>query len=366
MLLRLKAYQFKNYDHIDIEWSSTFNVITGDNGMGKTNVVDAVHYLCLTKSYFNTKDRYVIKDQRDACRVEGRFGQEEAEQVVIKNYLDKPKELWIDDKKITSYGDYIGRYPCVVIAPDDIVNLLSASAARRKLLNRTIGQVDSVYLGHLMRYNKLLKQRNALLKQFQEQRYFDKSLIDTYTQAMIAPAEYIHQKRKETVAYLSDLHEKYYTTLSRGLEESRLEYSSKLSEQSLEDLMAKNLEKDRYTARTNAGIHKDDLSFTLKSFDLKNYASQGQLKSYLVAIKLSQYDYMQSKSVKKPILILDDLYDKLDAHRVSQLIEVVEREGMGQIFITDTDQHRIPEILKSQDKSYNLYYVQDDVINELG
>lgn len=348
----LKLYQFNNYETCSVEWVPTINVVVGDNGMGKTNLVDAIYFLCLTKSYFSSLDKYSVMEGTDQFRLEGRFEKEGYPDIVeIKVREGKPKEVNVSGKKLVKHSEHIGKLPCVIIAPDDIHNLLSGSAERRSFLNNILVQTDPRYLENLLIYNKCLKQRNALLKQFHEKHYFDGLLLEGVTKNMYSASAYIYERRKETLVALRPLLTRHYEAISGGQEHCDIQYRSQLHDGDFKELLNDSLEKDKLLCRTTVGVHKDDLVFTLKDHGLKNFASQGQLKSYIIALKLAQYDYIAKAYGARPILILDDLYDKLDAKRVQALLGVVSKGG-GQIFITDTGKERIGSLLQNLDLTY--------------
>lgn len=358
---RLRLTHYKNYASADLRFSPTVNVITGDNGMGKTNILDAIYYTCLGRSYFSGQDRYVLQHEADFVRVHAAVMRNaDKEQMVIKLQPRKLKELELNGKKLDRIIDHIGRYLCIVIAPIDVQRLLDGSEERRKYINNTIIQYDKQYITALMTYNRLLKQRNSLLKQMAENRTWNADLLESYTKPMIAPSEYIYQRRQEFCESIVKLHRDYYQQISGGRELTRLTYKSHLNEEStLRDQMAAANDKDRVLGRTTIGIHKDDLAMSMGDQPLKFYGSQGQLKSYIIALKLAQYAHIASHTNQFPILLLDDIFDKLDQHRVRQLLSVVTGATFGQVFITDTSSDRVPRLLDQEKINYNLYDVKD-------
>lgn len=361
---QLKVYNFNNYQSSEVVWNAGINVIVGDNGMGKTNLVDAIYFLCLTKSYFSSLDKYSIREGAEGFRLEGRFELDAYPVIVaIKVQDGKSKDVRISEKKLVKLSDFIGQFPCVIIAPDDVHTLMAGSAERRSFLNNIIVQTDTQYLDTLLHYTKALKQRNALLKQFQEKHYFDGVLLESVSSRMYDAAAYIHTKRTEVVEQIRPKLQEHYAELSEGKEACDLVYRSHLHEEGLKWLLDKHLERDRALGRTSVGIHKDDLVFSLKGKALKNFASQGQLKSYVIALKMAQYTFIGNRNDKYPILILDDMYDKLDASRVEALLKLVSGCG-GQVFITDTGRQRIQSLLKKLNLSYKQVIVEKGKIIE--
>lgn len=355
----LKLIHYKNYEQAQLRFSPKVNAILGDNGMGKTNVLDALHYCCLGRSYFSSQDRHVMRREAPFMRLEARIQQDSEQELAVKLIPGKLKELAIDKKAIDRLSDHIGRYPCVVIAPIDVQVLLAASADRRKFVDHTLIQFDKAYLQALIAYDRLLRQRNALLKQMAENRTFNAKLLDTYTVPMASHATLIHQRRAEFCEQLAPAFEAYYQHISGDREKAELRYSSQLAEHELSDLFAAHVEKDRHLARTTCGVHKDDLTFWLDQQALKTYASQGQLKSYILALKLAQYQVLRQEVGKAPLLLLDDIFDKLDDHRVSHLLDLVTGPDFGQVMITDTSLSKVPEILKRGGKDFATFEVHN-------
>ncbi len=344
---KLVLTQFRNYSHQDIDFSPKINVLMGQNGMGKTNVLDALYMLCLGKSYFNAIDNQIIMHNCDFYRIGSIIEvKENKDKVTIKSQLGKRKEIEISGKKIIRLKDHIGQFPAVIVAPDDIHHLLNTSEERRNFINNTLVQLDGQYLEDLATYTQLLKQRNAALKHFQETKIFNASLLDAISEGMYKPAQNIFQKRKVFIDEISPLFFEIYNEISGENEKSTLKYESTLSDNDLKVIFTQALEKDKILGRTTQGIHKDDLNFMMDALPLKTFASQGQLKSYILALKIAQYHYLRKKKQLKPILMLDDIFDKLDPLRVRQLINIVSTEEFGQVFITDTQKDRIHNILE--------------------
>ena len=353
----LKLTSFRNYDNEFFEFHTDINVFAGMNGVGKTNVLEAIYYLCFGKSYFAAGDRFVAKLESDFFRVSGKFYDDVEKEVVVKCKTGSKKDIEVFGKKIEKISDHIGHFLCVMIAPDDISKLMESSEERRSFINNTIVQSDKKYLEHLLQYTHLLKQRNALLKTSMETKSFDYNLLEAITNGMLHPAQYIFEKRREQILKITPLFNDFYTGICGGKEYCSISYESKLEKQDIKSIMTENIEKDRILGRTSQGVHKDDLNFLINEEHLKNYASQGQLKSFIIALKLAQYKIIEQYTGKKPIILLDDIFDKLDASRVSQLMNVLKENHFGQIFITDTQEFRIKNALDDNLYKYRIFII---------
>ena len=318
--------------------------------MGKTNLIDAVHYLCMGRSYFTASDRDVIRQAEDAdfFRLEGHFIKHgKPETVVAKVVPGKKKELEHNKIPYLKLSEHIGNFPIVVVAPSDVQLALDGSEERRQFLDNTLSQLSPFYLQNLIQYNKILQQRNALLKQFAEQKYFDRVLLETYNTQLVPLGKQIHEARQAFFEVFYPIFLVRYAQIAKAQEPVALVYESDLNTTPFEQLLASSLEKDRILQRTNTGIHKDDIDFLIKNLPLKKYASQGQLKSFILALKLSQHQMLRQEKQVTPILLLDDLFDRLDKNRVQQLIALLleDEEAFGQIFITDTDLTRMMQVI---------------------
>lgn len=362
-LTALKLTHFRNYESGSFSFHSKVNAITGLNGMGKTNILDAIYYLCFGKSYFSSGDRFVVKQEGDFFRVSGTFQENlEENEVAVKCKLGMKKEIEVNGKKIEKLHDHIGHFLCVIIAPNDIQLLMDSSEARRNFLNNTIVQTDKKYLNALIKYTHLLKQRNTLLKKFLDSKSYDDVLLESITNGMYEPAAYIHKKRREQIDQMLPIFEKFYFDISGGIEICSVTYKSQLDADNFKELMETNLFKDKLLVRTSHGIHKDDLIFNMNEEPLKNFASQGQLKSFILALKLTQYKIIEINTGKKPLILLDDIFDKLDESRVTQLLALLTDQNFGQIFITDTHEDRIKKVLQSVNVSYQVFNIKDGQI----
>lgn len=364
-LQALKLTNFKNYTAQTLLFSEHLNCFVGQNGMGKTNVLDAIYYLCMCKSHFKTSDRNIVRHETDFFRLEGNFvistseKQPQIDKVVAKVQPRKRKDFERNQATYDRLSEHIGCFPVVMIAPDDTLMAMEGSEERRRFLDNTLCQLDNQYLSNLIHYNKVLSQRNKLLKQMAEARTFDEILVQSYDVQLCSPAIYIHQKRKEWMLAFEPIFKSYYAQISGNKEEVNCIYQSKLTDNDFAQLLADNIEKDRILQRTTVGVHKDDLKFIFNDVAVKQFASQGQLKSYILALKLAQYELLRQQKGMAPILLLDDIFDKLDENRVEQLLELlIHKKEFGQIFITDTHENRVTEIVKKFDIEHEKFVVE--------
>lgn len=362
-LTGIKGINFKNYEQFELQFLSSINCFVGQNGMGKTNLLDAIYYLCVGKSYFSGSDRNLVRqgeDSMDFFRLEGDFEKsEKPARIVIKVQPNKRKEIEYNKVKYKRLSEHLGVFPVVVIAPFDVALALEGSEVRRNFLDNMLAQLDTTYLQQLIQYNKLLDQRNTALKQFAETRRFDKTLLDIYNQQLIPLGNFIHQRRKAFLAQFKPQFTNFYQVISGGKETVHYEYISKLNEQDFATLLENALEKDRILQRSTVGIHKDDIAFFINEFPLKKFASQGQLKSFVLGLKLAQYQVTKEQKGFAPLLLLDDIFDRLDRSRVKQLIDLLIEQSFGQIFITDTDEERIQQIFQEASVSFQTFKIQD-------
>ena len=338
-------------------------MITGLNGAGKTSILDAIYYLSNGKSYFSHLDSYIYRKGTDYFNINGEFIiSDETYQSMIKSSKQTGKQILVDDKQMKTIADHIGRFPAFMIAPKDILILVESSSERRKLIDKTISQVDRMYLKCLLDYNKILKQRNAALKSFQKSVKWDHLILDAFDQNMEEPARYIHEKRKEYLETIGPMLENYYSRLASNSEAIRIEYKSKLLSDNLSDLLRNSRQKDMIMGKTHEGVHRDDLIIYLDGLDIRRIGSQGQLKSAIIAMKISQLEWVKANTEKAPIILLDDIFDKLDQQRVEKLIDICARELDAQIFISDTEEERVCHSLKSLGLEYKHLAIENAVI----
>lgn len=359
-LEQIKLTNFKNYTWQEITCSPAVNCFVGLNGMGKTNLLDAIYYICMGKCHNGLTDVNVVHHEADFFRIEALFKKEEkTERVVAKVIPRKRKEFERNGLAYAKLSDHIGNFPVVIIAPNDTNIIMEGSEIRRRFLDNTLSQIDLAYLDALISYNKILRQRNAALKQFAEQRNFNANLLAVYDAQLLAPAQLIHAKRQDFIATFNPIFQETYATISGQREAVNCAYKSKLTDTLFETLLAESMEKDRALQRTTTGIHRDDLVLHIDHFSAKQFASQGQLKSLALSLKLAQYELLRRKKNMQPILLLDDIFDKLDKIRVQHLLELLLAQSFGQIFLTDTDELRVREILSKLDTPYQLFQIEN-------
>lgn len=357
MFLReIKLRNFKNFSQSNFEFSSKLNAFVGQNGVGKTNVLDSVHYLALTKSYLNYSDVQNIRFGEDYFTIEGIFIKEKTQDVIFCSVQkDKGKTLKRNSKIYTRISDHIGLYPLVMVSPYDLDLINEGSDVRRKFIDNIISQSNHEYLSNLIRYNRVLIQRNSLLKYFFLNQTFDLNSLEIYDHELVPLGDYIHQKRTELIAEFTPIFKNYYKLISNANEEVDIKYNSALTEISFKEILSTGISKDRTTQYTNEGIHKDDLKFKIAAHPVKKFGSQGQQKSYLIALKLAQLEMIKKNLGITPLLLLDDIFDKLDESRVEQLIKLVNQDRFGQIFISDTHPERIVDILKKINSDTKIF-----------
>ncbi len=338
---------FKNYIEVNADFSKYINAIVGDNGSGKTNLLDAIHFLSMTKSAFNSIDNNSIRHQEQYYSIIGKFIQNN-KTIITSNslMLGKRKKITIDKNPVDKSADIIGLFPIVLIAPNDHALISDGGGTRRKFFDSIISQFDKPYLLKLIDYNHALKQRNRLLKQFSESGKIDRDILEPYDRLLISLGKDISAKRaKFCEKYLIQII-KHYTYLTEGKETINLEYQSKFLDDGFKEIFYNSLQKDIILQRTNIGIHKDDFSFEMSGYPLRKFGSQGQQKSFLIALKLAQFDIIGEEKGFKPILLMDDIFDKLDDHRIQKLTEMIERHKFGQVFITDARPERTNHFLE--------------------
>ena len=357
-LKNLRLLNFKNHEDSRWDFNERVNCFIGDNGCGKTNVLDAIHYLSLTKSYFNSQDSVSVNFDSDFFTIKGSFEKDEINSDIICNVSEKTsKSLKINDKKYKRFSDHIGSFPVVFISPTDTNLITENSDTRRRYIDSGISQFDSGYLKNLISYNKTLKQRNKLLKHFAETNTFDEITLSAYNEMIVDLGGDIYKSRMDYLTVLIPVFQKYYNEISGGKEGVSIIYDSKIKDGNYLELLVSNQFKDRQSCRTSVGVHKDDLIFTLNNHPIKTHGSQGQQKSFLISLKLAQFELMKEKLDLKPILLLDDIFDKLDDKRVESLVSFVKKDKFNQVFITDTNKDRSEKILKKTNSDYSIFYL---------
>ena len=359
-LNKLSIVNYKNILQAELEFSPRINCFIGNNGVGKTNVLDAVYYLSFCKSHSNSIDSQNINHGQDFFMLSGFYTRSGVEEDIYCGLKRKQKKIFKRSKKeYERLSDHIGLLPLVLISPSDGILIGEGSDERRKFIDGVISQYDSTYLNTLMRYNKTLMQRNSLLKNS----VVDRDLIEVLNDILVETGQFIHQKRTLFIQEFLPIFQQFYNFISMNKETVGLQYCSHLQKGNFNELLKKSIEKDKIIGFTTKGIHKDDLEMTLDGYAIKRVGSQGQNKTYLIALKLAQFDFLKRMSGMNPILLLDDIFDKLDAERVHQIIKLVSEDNFGQIFITDTNRQNLNEIIKTVDSDYRLFSVENGEVN---
>lgn len=363
----LSLSNFKNYSEANLEFSDKINCFVGDNGVGKTNLLDAIYYLSFCKSYFNLIDSQNIKHECDFFAIHGNYyrSEEQTDAVSCIQKKNQRKVFRINKKDYERLADHIGLFPLVMISPYDRDLINEGSEIRRKYIDSVISQFDRIYLDDLMNYNKALQQRNILLKNFAETNRFDASFLEIWDVQLQKYGESIYHKRKLFIEAFIPLFQHYFKFISGGKEEVSIEYISQLTDNDMDTLLKENLSRDRALQYTSVGIHKDDLDFRMDGFAIKKFGSQGQQKSYFIALKLAQFDYTRKIKGFKPILLLDDIFDKLDGKRVEQLITLVAESNFKQVFITDTQPERFLHLFANKDINHKIFEVINGNVKEI-
>lgn len=343
-LTNFKLTNFKTYAELDVDFCSNINCLVGNNGVGKTNLLDAVYYLSFCKSFFNSIDSQNIRQGEDFFAIHGSYRFEQ-DQVTVSCIQKKgqPKQVRWNKKSYKTFGEHIGRIPLVIISPVDQNIIMGGSELRRKFVDGVISQTDKGYLDHLLQYQKALDQRNRLLKQFYEDRQWDEPSIAIWDEQLVRHGQVLYQGRKEFLDDFRPLFADYYSWITNSQEAAVLGYVSR-SEIPLEQQLQEARQNDKYALYTTVGPHKDDLELAIGDFNIKKFGSQGQQKTFVLALKLAQFEYIYRRCGQKPILLLDDIFDKLDMLRVTQLIHLVGSDRFGQVFLTDTQPGRVENI----------------------
>lgn len=324
--------------------------------MGKTNLLDAIHYLCFTKSYFTRQDSFIVQHGHQGFRLEGHFTiNDKKEKAVCVLRETGRKEFLVNEEPYSRFSNHIGRYPCVVIAPDDVQLIIGGSEDRRKFIDTLLSQLDAAYLQSLIKYTKILQQRNSFLKAYNDgYSSRDLSVLDVLDEQLIWEGDALFKKRNRFLIYFLPQVKNLYNEIAQQYEPVSLIYESGLQQNSMQELLHFNRQKDLLLQRTSSGIHKDDLVFSMGEQNFKSVASQGQRKSLLFALKLAEVEVIKKEKKVSPILLLDDVFEKLDEERISNLLTRVAEDKDAQIFITDTNCERLETQLKNLQNGYQL------------
>ena len=358
ILKSLSLLNYKNFDTKTFNFNDTINCIVGNNGVGKTNILDAIYHLSFGKSYFNPIASQNIKHDADFFVINGDYEKEnKAEKIVISLKKGQKKIIRRNSKAYEKFSDHIGFLPLVIISPADRDLIIEGSETRRKFIDSVISQSDSNYLLTVIKYNKILAQRNSLLKYFALNNTFNKDTLEIYNLQLSEFGAVIFEKRKAFLDNFIPIFKERYKAISNGNETVDLEYKSDLFNTDLNTLLQQVINKDKALQYTSVGAHKDDLHFNIDDHPIKKFGSQGQQKSFLIALKLAQFQFIKKQSGVNPILLLDDIFDKLDEERVSQIIKLVNDENFGQIFISDTHADRTERAIKKVHQSYEIFNI---------
>ncbi len=356
ILKSLSLLNYKNFDNKSFIFNDKINCIVGNNGIGKTNVLDAIYHLSFGKSYFNPVATQNIKHDEEFFVVNGDYEKDnKTEKVVVSLKRGQTKVIKRNGKAYEKFSEHIGFLPLVIISPADRDLIIEGGDTRRKFIDSVISQSDKTYLSSLINYNKILAQRNALLKYFALNHTFNKDTLEVYNNQLNDFGTVIFEKRNAFLKAFIPIFKARYEAISNGNEVVELNYHSDLFETDLNILLQKKINKDKTLQYTSVGIHKDDLHFNIENHPIKKFGSQGQQKSFLIALKLAQFDFIKAQSNVNPILLLDDIFDKLDENRVAQIIKLVDDENFGQLFISDTHAERTENAVKQVHQSYEIF-----------
>ena len=356
ILKSLSLINYKNFESQSFSFDNKINCFVGPNGIGKTNVLDAIYHLSFGKSYFNPIATQNIKHDEDFFVIDGIFDKEDRQEKIIVSLKKGQKKIIKRNNKIyEKFSDHIGFIPLVIISPADRDLIIEGSDTRRKFIDSVISQSDKTYLNNLINYNKVLSQRNALLKYFALNNTFNSQTLEVYNEQLLNFGSAIFETRNTFLKAFIPIFKLRYNAISNKNEDVNLSYKSDLFEDDLMTLFKLNLKKDKALQYTSVGIHKDDLNFEIDTYPIKKFGSQGQQKSFLIALKLAQFDFVKQQSGVTPILLLDDIFDKLDENRVAQIIHLVDDEAFGQIFISDTHADRTENVVKQIHQSYKIF-----------
>jgi len=364
VLEHLSILNYKNIEQADLYFSPKINCFLGNNGMGKTNLLDAIYYLSFCKSYNNLIDSQNINHNADFTVIQGWYNVRDKQEEFFCSIKRRQKKHFKRNKKeYEKLSDHIGFLPLVMISPSDSDLITGGSDERRRFMDVVLSQFDKEYLHSLIKYNKALQQRNALLKA--ESDKVDDTLFDLWEDEMVREGTKIHERRKSFIEKFIPTFQRFYDFICQSNEKVKLDYKSHLDDADFSSLLKQRRERDKILGYSSAGIHKDDLDMQMDDYSMKRVGSQGQNKTYVVSLKLAQFDFLLQSGTVTPILLLDDVFDKLDSSRVEQIVKLVMGDDFGQIFITDTNREHLDEILRSTNSPYHLYRVDGGNVEQI-
>lgn len=364
-LQRLHLVNFRNYREAAVEFDSAVQCLLGDNGSGKTNLLDAIHYLAFTRTSLNSSDGENVTTGETWFSISGNFAMAEKQADVSVTYqVGQKKSVFENGLEYPRLSLHLGKYPVVLIAPADIELVWDGGEVRRRFFDTLLSQVDREYLDNLISYNAHLKMRNSMLRLFGEKGKVDNDLLESNDHRLAPSANFIYARRRHFITQFTPVLAERYSLIS-GVEAevAGIEYRSDLSSSDFSELLSKNLQRDLLLQRTTAGIHRDDFDFRLNGFELKRYGSQGQQKSFLLGLKLAEFDVISKVKQFKPILLLDDIFDKLDNDRISRLISLMRRDTFGQIFLTDARPDRTQQLLSGSGVNSKHFAVKSGIVS---
>lgn len=364
-LKTLQLINFKNYAEARVNFSSKINVLVGKNGSGKTNLLDAIYYLALTKSAVSAADIFCVRQGQAHFFLRGIFRQGSEEKEITSAFQTGSKKIFKEGvNEYQKLSDHIGKYPVVLIAPDDTDLVKEGSEGRRKFFDSIISQLDHAYLENLIQYHQALKQRNSLLKMFGDTNSFDPVALDTFDDLLASLGTPLCKRRQSFIADFTPVFKKYYTLIVED-ETASVVYNSELNNTGFSAGLKDNRRRDVALQRTSFGIHRDDYHFTLGPGDLKRMGSQGQQKSFIIALKLAQFEILKRHKGFNPLLLLDDIFDKLDDFRIERLLGLIKGNELGQLFITDARPDRTAALLRQIQVSSSVFSVEGGILKEL-
>jgi DNA replication and repair protein RecF len=366
-LEKLSLYNFKNYREAQVELGGNIQCFLGKNGSGKTNLLDAIHYLSFTKSAINSSDHQTIRSGENQFQVKGEFSKKSGRHDVVCSFQQGQKKIILeDDQESPRLSQHIGKYPVVLVAPGDIELIGEGSERRRKFFDSLLSQTDTRYLENLIAYGQLIKQRNSLLRIFSERGSVDTDMLEVYDEKLVPAGEYIYRKRKEFIVEFVSLFENHYRFLAGDSEEHvQITYQSQLHHADFAEGLRQNLQRDLLLLRTTTGVHRDDFMFTINEGELKRLGSQGQQKSFLIGLKLAEFQVVFQRKGLKPLLLLDDIFDKLDDERIRKLMLLVANGTFGQLLITDARARRSAEILGESGVKSEFFQVENGILRRI-